>query len=164
MTRELTTFEKLNEKFAWLLLYGKISLEKRWFLFPSERTASVLAVSRRAAPVHALFHCQKLFPLEIYRSGENRGVISGPNETKKASDPTRAKDNWRAILSCPFSLSLADLSRHPTHHPCRFLSGTAIRLRKLTIVKCTYGSADLFPRGLSKQRNLDIYRSFPALR
>lgn len=52
----------------------------------------------------------------------------------------------------------------PPHHPCRFLSGTAIRLRKLTIVKCTYGSADLFPRGLSKRRNLDIYRSFPALR
>ena len=117
MTRELTTFENWTRSSLDFCRMGKISLEKRWFLFPPrERTESVVAVSKRAAPVHALFYCQKLFPLEIYRSGENRGVISGPNETKKASDPTRAKDNWRAILSCPFSLSRTFLAIPGNHH------------------------------------------------
>lgn len=50
------------------------------------RARSVLPVSMRAAAVHALFHCQKLFPLEIYRSGENRGVISGRTKQRKRLD------------------------------------------------------------------------------
>lgn len=51
---------------------------------------ALFEVSKRAAPVHAPpipFHCQKLFPLEIYRPAENRSVISGRARQRKAGDP-----------------------------------------------------------------------------
>lgn len=65
------------EKYLWKA--GRVSAG-----FP--RTRSVLPVSTRAAAVHTLFHCQKLFPLEIYRSAENRGVISGRTKQRKRLD------------------------------------------------------------------------------
>lgn len=66
-----------SEKYLWKA--GDVSSG-----FP--RARNVLPVSTRAAAVHALFHCQKLFPLEIYRSGENRGVISGRTKQRKRLD------------------------------------------------------------------------------
>lgn len=59
------------------------------FLFFLQEGA-LFEVSKRAAPVHAPpipFHCQKLFPLEIYRPAENRSVISGRARQRKAGDP-----------------------------------------------------------------------------
>lgn len=47
-------------------------VSRRGFAYPSAPCPSLpCSPSRRHLP------CQKLFPLEIYRSGENRGVISG---------------------------------------------------------------------------------------
>lgn len=88
------------------------------------------------------------------------------NETKKASPGPRAKDNWRAVLSRPllpflsFPFFFFSLSRSPDFFfllppPQRNPPAPAVissrkekrTARKLTIVKCTYGSADLFPPG-----------------
>lgn len=77
---------------------------------------------------------------------------SFPAERNKesVSTATRAKDNWHAILSCPFSP--AGRSLLARSQPRRFLSGRAVRLRKLTIVKCTYASADLFPGAFEAEK------------
>lgn len=44
--------------------------------------------------------CQKLFPLEIYRFGENRGVISWRTKQRERIGWSRSsKNNWRPLLS-----------------------------------------------------------------
>lgn len=121
--RKLTAFENCDKD------RDKKRKEKHPRSSPfSKRAPSPFRRGQHRSTPHALFHCQKLFPLEIYRPAENRSVISGQAKQRKAATLfSRAKDNWRPF----FPLALL---------PPRFLSPEkGARLRELTIVKCTYG-------------------------
>lgn len=88
---------------------------------------------------------------------------SFPAERNKesVSTATRAKDNWHAILSCPFSpagRSLLAMANPVDFFPEELYGCASWRLLNVPTPRLIYSP------GLSKERNLDIYRPFPALR
>lgn len=145
MTRELTAFE--NDEEVRSAVRGKISLGSRSRVSLSRRRKSESEASslfREGQLPTPPFAAKSYFRWKFIALPRTEASFPG-ERNKENFEPTRAKDNWRAVLSCPFSPVVRPSLRS---HPCRFLSGRAARLRKLTIVKCTYASADLLPRGL----------------
>lgn len=83
---------------------------------------------------------------------------AGRDKEKRATLFSRAKDNWRPVSIVPFFFSRANfslsLSVRKKAHGCA----------SWRLLNVPTASVDLFHGGLWKERNVDIYRPFPALR